>query len=236
VGPTSNQILHFGINRLGLINVLGYKLAELPEWVQRIWATHNVGPDGGLSEELHMSQNLASPARTAAPESMLWHNLQLLQKRTEIAYGQPLLQHLPSGSEFFHQIHRFYCDSFEDVCELSKELHRIICEPINIGLLNAKIDPSNAVKANEQKLRQIKRLALWLDTLKLDGRKITQALAGVAALRQGDAHANSSEVRESLTLFGIPKSCTDYQQICCEIVGQVANCVATVSDAVKSAS
>ena len=67
VGPTSNQMLHFGINRLGLINVLGYKLGQLPEWVQKMWVTHNVGPDGGLSEELHMSQNLARPANTAAP-------------------------------------------------------------------------------------------------------------------------------------------------------------------------
>src|SRR5260370_34476073 len=97
-----------------------------------------------------MSQNLARPARTTAPESMLWHNLQLLQKRTELAFGQLLLQHLPCSTEFFHQIHRFYCDSFDDVCELSKELHRIICEPVDIRLLNGKIDPSNAAKANQQ--------------------------------------------------------------------------------------
>jgi len=81
-------------------------------------------------------------------------------------------------------------------------------------------------------LRQIKRLALWLDTLKLDGRKITQALAGVADLRQGDAHAKSSKLRESLKLFGIPPDCTDYQTMCCEIIGQVANSIGAVSDAV----
>ncbi len=229
-------MLHFGVNRLGLINVLGYKLAELPEWVQKIWAAHNVGPDGGLSEELHMSQNLADPARTAPPESMLWHNLQLLQKRTAIAYGQPLLQHLPPDSEFFHQIHRFYCDSFEDVCELAKELHRIICEPVDIGLLNGKIDPSNAVKANQQKLRQIKRIALWLDTLKFDGRRITQPLAGIADLRQGDAHAKSGKLRESLALFGIPTDSTEYQNTCCEIIGQVANAVGAISDTLTSKS
>jgi hypothetical protein len=78
VGPASNQMLHFGINGLGLINILGYDMAQLPEWAQKMWVTHNVGPDGGLSEELHMSQNLARPANTTAPETMLWHNLQLL--------------------------------------------------------------------------------------------------------------------------------------------------------------
>ena len=141
-----------------------------------------------------MSQNLARPSKTTAPESILWHNLGLLQKRTTLVYGQPLLQQFLSDSEFFHRIHRFYCDSFEHVCELCKEVNRIVCEPIDIGLLNAKIDPANAEKANQLRLRQIKRLALWLDTLKLDGRKITQALAGIADLRQGDAHAKSSDL------------------------------------------
>jgi hypothetical protein len=118
------------------------------------------------------------------------------------------------------------------LCELCKELHRIVCEPIDIGLLNSKIDPANTEAANKQQLRQIKRVALWLDTLKLDGRKITQALAGVADLRQGDAHAKSSKLRESLKLFGIPPDCTDYQPMCCEIIGQVANSIGAVSNAV----
>jgi hypothetical protein len=223
-------MLHFGVNRLGLINVLGYKMGQLPEWVQKMWVTHNVSPDGGLSEELHMSQNLARPANTAAPEPILWHNLQLLQKRTALAYGQPLLQQMPHDSEFFRLIHRFYCDSFEDVCELCKELHRIVCEPIDIGLLNSKIDPANAEAANKQKLRQIKRLALWLDTLKLDGRKITRALAGVADLRQGDAHPKGSDLRNSLTLSEIPPDCADYQPMCCEIIGQLANAIGAVAN------
>src|SRR6266496_363048 len=69
-------------------------------------------------------------------------------------YGQSLLQQMPPDSEFFRRVHRFYCDSFEDVCELCKELHRIVCEPIDIGLLNSKIDPANAEASNKQGLRQ----------------------------------------------------------------------------------
>ena len=179
-----------------------------------------------------MSQNLARPANTAGSESILWHNLQLMQKRTALAYGQQLLKQMPPDSEFFRLVHRFYCDSFEDVCVLCKELHRIVCEPIDIGLLNSRIDPANAETSNKQGLRQIKRVALWLDALKLDGRKVTQALAGVADLRQGDAHAKSSKLRESLKIFGIPPDCTAYQPMCCEIIGQVANSVGAISDAV----
>jgi hypothetical protein len=120
------------------------------------------------------------------------------------------------------------------MCELCKELHRIVSERIDIGLLNSKIDPANAAESSKQKLRQIKRLALWLNTLKLDGRKITQSLAGVADLRQGDAHVKSSELRKSLALFGIPSDCADYQPMCYEIIGQVANCIGLVARAIPA--
>jgi hypothetical protein len=130
-------------------------------------------------------------------------------------------------------VHRFYCGSFDEVCELCKELHRIISEAIDLGLLNAKIDSANAAKANEQKLRQIKRLALWLDSLSLDGRKVTQPLAGIADLRQGAAHTKSSGLEESLALFGIPKNERNLQAVCCEIIGQTANCVGTIADAFR---
>src|ERR1700730_7491880 len=85
--PAPLATLHFGVNKLGLINVLGYKMADLPEWAQKMWVTHNVCPDGGLYEELHMSQNLARPAETRAPEVILWRNLQILQARTQTIYS-----------------------------------------------------------------------------------------------------------------------------------------------------
>jgi hypothetical protein len=231
IGPASNLMLHFGINRLGLVNILGYTMADLPEWAQKMWVAHNVGPDGGLSEELYMSQNLARPANTTPPEVILWHNLQVLQGKTMGVYGQSLLQQLPTENEFFHRIHRFYCDSFKDVCELCKELHRIVSEPIDKSLLNSKIDPANAKQSKEKNLGSNKRLALWLDTLGLDGRKTTQSLAGVYDLRQGDAHIEGGDLRKSLALFCIPPDLSDYQLMCREIIGQTANCINAVVNA-----
>jgi len=73
---------------------------------------------------------------------------------------------------------------------LCKELDRLITEKIDIGLINAKVDPSNATEANKQKLRQIKRIAMWLDGQGLNGRQITQTLAGINDLRQGDCCKN----------------------------------------------
>lgn len=233
VGPACNRTLHFGVNRVGLVNVLGYKMAELPEWAQKMWVAYNVSPEGGLSEELHMSQNLANPAKTKAPEAILLNNLRVLSRRSADKYGQPLLKKLPSEDDFFGRVHRFYCDSFEDICELCKELHRTVVEPVDLGLLNAKIDPANATKANQSTLGSIKRLAMWLDSLGLNGREITQPLAAVNDLRIADAHAKEGGVRDSLVLLGIPRNSQDYQTICLTTIGLVGNCVGRLADVIE---
>ena len=97
-----------------------------------------------------MAQNLAEPAATSAPEAQLWHNLTRLQRVVEKKFGAPLLKQLPSERDFFHQVHRFYSASFADVCTLSKEVHRIITERIDLDALNQQIDPANAGKAKAQ--------------------------------------------------------------------------------------
>ncbi len=209
-------------------------MAQLPEWAQKYWAAENVCPDGGLSDELHMSQNLGEPAHTVAPEAGLWRNLQILQDATNARFGQHLLKHLPVETEFFHRIHRFYSDSFAEVCTLCKELHRIIAEPIDLDLLNQTIDPGNAKTAKEKKLGQIKRLAMWLDSLGFDGRKTTAALAGVYDLRIGDAHFASASTREALKILGIPTDADNYMAVCYSIIGQVANCIGKIAKAVRA--
>jgi hypothetical protein len=85
---------------------------------------------------------------------------------------------------------------------------------------------------NEQILGSNKRLAIWLDTFGLDGRKTTQPLAGVYELRLGDAHIKGGGLRTSLALFNIPPDNSDYQTMCCEIIGQVANCIHAVVKAI----
>ncbi len=41
--------VHFGLNTLGLITVLAKDIGKLAPWEQRIWAAHNVTPEGGVS-------------------------------------------------------------------------------------------------------------------------------------------------------------------------------------------
>jgi hypothetical protein len=63
--------IHFGINRLGLVNVYAYDVAKYPVWQQKVWAGHNVPPDGAVCAELLAAQMRADPAGTQAPETLL---------------------------------------------------------------------------------------------------------------------------------------------------------------------
>ena len=231
VGPSKGEMLHFGVNDLGYVNVLGYKMAELEEWAQKLWVADSIPPEGGLSTELHMVQNLAQFLKTTAPELTLYRNLLAVQTPVAQRYGGPLLSHLDSEKSFLRSIHRFYDESFETVCQLCKELHRVTCESINIGLINAKIDPAHAEESNKKALRQIKRLALCLDAFGADGRTATAALAGIADLRQGDAHIAGSKLNESLKLFGLDPNDDDYQKVCFTIIARVADVFTTVNKA-----
>lgn len=234
IGSSSNHLLHFGINEAGLINVLGYKMGETPEWVQRQWVTHNVAPEGGLSQELHMSQNLGSPALTRAPEVVIWNNLNRLNTVVTDAVGSPLFKGLAEKDHFFRTIHRFYGESFETVCLLAKELHRAISEKINVDTLNSQFNPEQQRVARENNYRQIRRLDLWLTGLGFDGRELTKVLSAVNDLRQGDAHATGSSLRGSLPLLGIAEDSMDYPRMCWEMLAEVGHGLAAIGKSVQT--
>ena len=71
IGFLQSWNVHFGINQLDLINVYANDIAKMPDWIQQIWAGHNVSPDGKVSSELLDSQVNACPANTQAPEDYL---------------------------------------------------------------------------------------------------------------------------------------------------------------------
>ncbi len=208
VGPSCVTELHFGLNELHHVNVAAYHMARLPEWVQQIWVAHNIAPEGGLSRELHQSQNLASPAETCPPEILIVFAVDAVQEAASDTLGQPLFQHLPDRSLFFQKIHRFQGDSFEHTCHLAKEISRYILEKIDQSTIDRQLSPDNLKTAERSKFRSLKRLALFLDQLGCDGRKLTMALAGINDLRQGDAHSGSSSLTKSLELFDL---CPDSQ-------------------------
>ena len=220
VGPAENRKIHFGVNSIGLINALAYKIADLPEWAQRIWAGFKVGPEGGLSTELDASQNLASPARTIAPEAILWMNLTAIQQLSVQQLGRPFFTDLPSKRNFYRTIHRFYDDSFLRVCHLAKELMKIVVEEMDIDSINKLLGSKLATVKKE--MRSIKRLETWLTEHGEDGRKITGPLAGINDLHQGDAHTGESTAKDALQIFGIPRDAVRYQEMNFRIIGSVS--------------
>jgi hypothetical protein len=207
------------VNSIGLINALGYKIGELPEWAQRIWAGFNVAPEGGLSTELHASQNLGSPAGTMAPGVIVWTNLRAIQQLSVERIGRIFFTELPSERNFFRTIHRFYDDSFQRVCQLAKELMEIVVERIDMDSVNALLGPK--VKTVKE-LRAIKRLETWLIGHGENGRKITGPLVGINDLRQGDAHTGESAAKAALPIFGIESEAENYQQTNVRIIGSVS--------------
>lgn len=233
IGPSCVTDIHFGINELRHINVAAYHMARLPEWVQQIWVAHNIAPDGGLSRELHQSQNLAAPAQTCAPELLMIFAIKAVQSATLKAFGQPLFQNLSAPSVLLHKIHRFQSDSFEQTCHLAKEISRHVVEKLDQSVIDKKLSQENLKIAEKGKLRSLKRLALLLDQLGHDGRGLTKALAGINDLRQGDAHAASSSLAESLKLFDLPPDSKDHYGNNVQIIHAVAYGLRDIARAIQ---
>lgn len=218
IGPSRVTELHFGLNELHHVNVAAYKMAELPEWAQKIWVAHNIPPEGGLSYELHQSQNLATPARTGPPELLIIRAIKMIQVAAVRAFGQELFHNLSDPDVILRKIHRFQGDSFEDTCHLAKEISRYVVEKLDQAVIDKQLLPENLKAANEKKLRSLKRLGLMLDQQGHDGRALTKALAGINDLRQGDAHTGSSSLAQSLELVGVlPDSQDHYSNNVCMI-------------------
>jgi hypothetical protein len=114
--------VHFGINRLGLVNVLAKDLALKPEWQQRIWAASNVSPDGGVSEELQDSQVRARPASTQAPEAFLAPGLELLGTVSMTEYGKSFVRHHDQTPTIIQQCNRFRAVDRAGLLALAKDL------------------------------------------------------------------------------------------------------------------
>ncbi len=180
LGSSSIYSVHFGINELGLLNVMAKDIALLPELHKRLWIAHNILPDGGISKELHMSQNLAKPANTTAPEDNLHSALEHLRGVSAHFLESPMLTQHTVEAAILKNANRFLGVSLSGLCELAKELNKLTVEQLDLKLLK-KLAPSK-----DKKLGSIKRLEHYVLSLGGDGHKITAPLVGINELRQGD--------------------------------------------------
>lgn len=206
IGLSSHSPLHFGINPLGLINIFAKDIAFIPERVQKLWASQNVTPDGGVSRELFASQMEVNPARTVAPEQRFAEALKSVDENAKQAFGSPLFRPHASEEEILTQVNRFQCVEPSGLYRLCKEITRMVADRVDIGLLQT-LQP-----AADKKLRSLKLIETLLSSGGLDGRTIVGPLFGAFELRTADAHLPPSDLEDALNLLGVNDTMNDVQK------------------------
>lgn len=202
VSPSPDWLLHFGVNKLGLINAYAYDVARRPLWERRIWVAHNCRPDGGVSTELMEAQMACKPASTKSPEFMIHHALgwidQVFQEKFKIA----LFREHHEVEELSSKIHRFRAIDESGLRSLAKDLVKISVERINKKSL---IDALGEGKSDQGTLKLLQRLLAKYTDEDYAYTRMTP-LFGAYDLRGADAHLSSSDVNECYTRLGVDRS------------------------------
>lgn len=201
--------VHFGINKLGLVNVYAKDIGLLPEWQQRIWAGFNISPEGGVSEELLASQMRAMPARTQAPEGFLSDAYSTLNKVVTEKTGKPLFREHAQRADLLRLAHRFRAADQAGLLSLAKDLARLTADSIDTKLLQNIVSPPKDEKWGSLKSLE-KVLALVISPEQ--ARKTLSPLVGIYELRHADAHLPSSDVSVALALVGIRSESSTIEQ------------------------
>ncbi len=194
--------VHFGVNRLGLINVFAKDIAGLPDWQQQIWAGHNVGPEGGVSEELLAAQAKAQPASTQAPEGYLARGLRRLATLSNEKLGFPLIREHPQRTDILSRCHRFRAIDRPGFLALAKDLARLTADSIDANAVHRYLGlPKGKAPGSLKSLEQL--LATRMEPGA--AREMMGPLFAVYELRTADAHLPSGQVDQSLLLAGVDK-------------------------------
>jgi hypothetical protein len=194
--------VHFGVNRLGLVNVYAKDIALLPEWQQRIWSGFNVSPEGGVSEELLASQMEAMPASTQAPEDFLPKGLDLLNRLGREKLGFPLLREHEQVPALLLRSHRFRAVDEAGFLSLAKDLARLTADSLDSAAMQRVVSPPKGEKWGS--LRSLEALiATKIDAH--EARLLLSPLVGIYELRNADAHLPRREVDHALSLLGVDR-------------------------------
>jgi len=212
VGCSPDCGVHFGVNRLSLINVYAKDVVLLPEWQQRIWAGYNVSPEGGVSEELLASQVRANPARTQAPEEFLGKGLELLNALSQKQLGVSILKVHDFVRELLPTIHRFRAVDNAGLYSLAKDVARVTSDSLDTAAMQTIVLPPKDIKWGSLKtLENLIASRVGGDT----AHSILSALVGVYELRHADAHLPSDKLDEAMNLLkvdhGLPTVFQGYQ-------------------------
>lgn len=203
IHSTSGYHTHFGINGADLITVYAYDVAKLPSWEQRIWAAHNVVPEGKVSSELLASQVRVQPASTHAVEDLLFKVMRMLEASFKKKFNVNLFSHDINDSELLQQISRFSSTDRTSLLRLAKDLIRIFTDRLNVKALRELSNHKDKNQLGSNKLLQnIVAQKIGEDY----AHKIFGVIVGVYDMRLGDAHPTGSKIEEAIKLAGIDEN------------------------------
>lgn len=192
--------VHFGVNPLGLVTVYAKDVAQLPDWQQQAWAGYNVAPNGGVSEELLMSQVKASPADTKAPEAYLLKGIDYVRTASVDKLGVPVIREHDDLGWLAARAHRFRAADRAGLFALAKDLARMTADAIDAAALQTIVAPPGREKWGS--LKSLEKV-LAASVGPAAARTMLGPLVGAYELRHLDAHLPSHDADEALRLANV---------------------------------
>jgi hypothetical protein len=199
--PSSD--MHFGVNKLGLVNVYAKDIAYLADWEQNLWAGFNIGPEGGVSEELLAAQAEGRPTDTQAPEEFLPKAFDRVNEVTTKKFGFRLFRGHEQLDTLIAGAHRFRSTDQTGFFSLAKDLARLTADGIDVSAVQRIVAPPKGEKWGSLKSLE-KLVALKAGPAK--ARSLLGPLVGIYDLRHADAHLPSSDIEEALALAQVDQN------------------------------
>ena len=197
--------IRIGVNSVGLINVFAEDIIKSPEWLRRIWIGGAVPPDGGVSSELLDSQQRVSPAHTKAPEELLPYFIDFCNQDFQKIANADLFCSPGRLQEVKASISRFQAQDQKGLCDLAKDLARVLTDAINEAALKKLLDAEESKDVNGKPLRGMKLLEKYLAKISTQNHAhlIMGPLFTTYDLRLEDAHIPTREIEKKLSAAGL---------------------------------
>jgi hypothetical protein len=195
--------VHFGVNSLGLVNVMAKDIAYLPEWQQPLWGGFNVRPEGGVSEELLAAQAVGRPAVTQAPEAFLAKAIEVLNRIALVKLGHRMFREHEQFRTLLARAHRFRAVDQAGLLSLAKDVARLTADSIDAGALQKMVPPPKGETWGSLKSLECV-VAKYCDVS--TAHSVLGPLHGAYNLRHADAHLPGEDLAEAYQLLGIDRS------------------------------
>jgi hypothetical protein len=203
IKSTSGVRIHFGLNDSELVTIYAHDIARLAAWEQRVWAAHNVVPDGKVSRELLAAQVRTEPASTQAVEESFFKSMRLLDMGFRRDFNVALYTHDIDDDLSMQSISRFASTDQPSLLRLAKDIVRVFSDRLDVRVLRKLSTHHEKEKLATNKLLQ-DILSQKVGAEK--ARAIFGPIAGAYAMRVGDAHPTGSKIGEAIALAGIDRN------------------------------